>query len=200
MSDATVSDTAQHDKPSARPCPSYPGYSASPDGRVFSNLRVIYGYGGKRGRKAVIDPTFFRELKPFVGKRGYLKVTCRIGGKERTGAVHKMVLDAFVGPCPEGMECRHLDGNPANNRLKNLAYGTPKQNADDRMRHGHYARGEQHQNAKLTEEQVREIKAAPRRYGLCVEFAKRFGVSRDCVRTARSRHGWRHIGVQREMT
>ena len=46
--------------------------------------------------------------------------------------VHRLVLEAFVGPCPEGMECRHLEGDTANNALSNLAWGTPQENAADK--------------------------------------------------------------------
>jgi hypothetical protein len=46
------------------------------------------------------------------------------------------VLEAFVGPRPPGLECRHLDGNPANSVLANLAWGTHSENMQDRVRHG----------------------------------------------------------------
>lgn len=49
---------------------------------------------------------------------------------------YQLVLLAFVGPCPEGQECRHLDGNCQNNRLDNLKWGTRSENARDRVRHG----------------------------------------------------------------
>jgi hypothetical protein len=50
--------------------------------------------------------------------------------------IHRLVLEAFVGPCPDGMQCRHLDGDRANNCLSNLAWGTPEENQRDRIRHG----------------------------------------------------------------
>lgn len=50
--------------------------------------------------------------------------------------VHRLVLETFVGPCPEGMEARHVKTNdPGNNHLENLEWGTPKQNGEDRKRH-----------------------------------------------------------------
>ena len=49
--------------------------------------------------------------------------------------VHRLVLEAFVCPCPKGMECRHLDGNPYNNRLDNLIWGTHKENVQDSIKH-----------------------------------------------------------------
>jgi hypothetical protein len=60
-----------------------------------------------------------------------------LGNRVRSNQfVHRLVLAAFVGPCPEGMEVRHLDGNPANTRLANLRYGTHSENELDKVRHG----------------------------------------------------------------
>jgi hypothetical protein len=51
--------------------------------------------------------------------------------------VHRLVLEAFVGPCPIGMQCRHFpDPNPANCNLKNLQWGTPMENTEDKRVHG----------------------------------------------------------------
>ena len=75
-------------------------------------------------------------LKPGTYRSGHKHVTfTRVtdAGKDReTFQVHRLVMLAFVGPCPEGMQVRHLDGDPANNRLPNLAFGTPVENARDR--------------------------------------------------------------------
>lgn len=49
-----------------------------------------------------------------------------------------LVGEAFLGPRPDGLETRHLDGNPANNSARNLRYGTKSENAQDRVRHGHH--------------------------------------------------------------
>lgn len=66
--------------------------------------------------------------------RGYLLV--RVGRAINPQPVHRLVMLAFVGPRPEGQEVRHLDGDPTNNRLGNLAYGTPSENSYDAIRHG----------------------------------------------------------------
>lgn len=76
-------------------------------------------------------------LRPWrSGKAGYRIIGLWLHGKERRFAVHRLVLTAFTGPCPEGMECRHLDGDPANNHIENLAWGTKRENEDDKDRHG----------------------------------------------------------------
>lgn len=66
----------------------------------------------------------------------YPKVNLCHGRVRKTHTVHTLVLKAFVGPPPPGMEARHLDGNRLNNRLDNLAWGTKSENMADRLRHG----------------------------------------------------------------
>lgn len=66
----------------------------------------------------------------------YAVVNLSSGGVVGTSAVHRLVLEAFVGPCPDGMETRHRDGNLFDNRLSNLKWGTPSENARDRVTHG----------------------------------------------------------------
>ena len=68
---------------------------------------------------------------------GYIYVMCSLGySNRRKLLVHRAVLLAFVG-CPQpGHETRHLNGNPADNRLDNLVWGTPTENSEDRRRHG----------------------------------------------------------------
>lgn len=76
-------------------------------------------------------------IQPRIGTTGYLSVNLRWGGSKRNVAVHRLVLETFVGPCPPGMECRHVpDFDPANNRLDNLQWGTPKENQNDKRIHG----------------------------------------------------------------
>lgn len=70
-------------------------------------------------------------------------------GNRQTRSVHSLVLLGFAGPCPPGMESRHLDDDPLNNRWRpgstedevraaggNLMYGTKPQNAADKYRRG----------------------------------------------------------------
>lgn len=50
--------------------------------------------------------------------------------------VHRLILEAFIGPCPNKMETRHLNDTKTDNQLSNLCWGTRKQNLDDRKRNG----------------------------------------------------------------
>lgn len=77
-----------------------------------------------------------RILKPFANGSGHLLVDLRVNGQRHTVQVHLQVLGAFVGPTPAGMECRHLNGDPADNRLANLQYGTRSENTFDSVLHG----------------------------------------------------------------
>lgn len=79
----------------------------------------------------IIGPTQ-KLLRPMKSESGHLYVF--INRKKRF--VHRLVLEAFCGRCPNGMECRHLDGDPSNNNISNLRWGTKKENVEDRRRHG----------------------------------------------------------------
>lgn len=91
-------------------------YEVSSHGRVRSYCRP--------------GPPRLRKLPPDA--YGYPLVM--IGGKNLK--VHRLVARAFIGECPPGYQVRHLDGNPANAHLSNLAYGTASENALDKRRHG----------------------------------------------------------------
>lgn len=104
-----------------RPIPGYPNYSITPDGRIWSDPRP-----GSRGGW----------MSPPRGSHGYRTVRLGVAGRFRTLTVHFLVALTFHGPRPEGMEIRHLNGNPLDNRAENLAYGTQGQNMLDRVRHG----------------------------------------------------------------
>lgn len=139
-----------------------------------------------------------RILTPGPSENGYLKVTLSVRRNGRrwqiTPAVHRLVLEAFVGPCPAGQEARHGPGGQQDNRLVNLSYGTKVQNAQDKRRDGTYVEGSVSVNAKLTEDIVRECR---RRYaaggGTTVSLAAEFGVSQLGMWKAINRQTWRHV-------
>jgi hypothetical protein len=59
-------------------------------------------------------------LKPIRKTWGHLYVNLVRGGVKKSRAVHRLVLEAFVGPCPPGYQCCHWDGVATNNRVENL--------------------------------------------------------------------------------
>lgn len=86
-----------------------------------------------------------RIMKPTTDRDGYANVDLRNGYGRRSAQVHRLVLEAFVGPCPAKMQCCHGNGNPADNRLVNLRWGTSKENMRDRSLHGrHYQMKKSH--------------------------------------------------------
>lgn len=113
-----------------RPIPGYEGlYEVSDRGRVRSLDRTIQRNGRSHRIRGVV-------LAQSSTGPGYRHVSLRSGGRAFTQLVHRAVLLAFVGPCPTGMESRHLDGEPDNNVPSNLAWGTHSENNRDRVRHG----------------------------------------------------------------
>jgi hypothetical protein len=112
-----------------RPVPGREGYEVSSFGRVRSLDRAITHSDGRSTlRKG-------RLLKQRTVGKGYQRVQLRPGNE--AWRVHRMVLLAFLGEPPEGygLAC-HLDGNPSNNLLENLYWGSASDNMQDRIRHG----------------------------------------------------------------
>ena len=67
---------------------------------------------------------------------GYIYYVIWTNGRYHTVYMHRLLLETFVGPCPKGMECRHLDDNKSNNSLDNLIWGTHIENCADRIKNG----------------------------------------------------------------
>lgn len=73
---------------------------------------------------------------------GYRWCEFMIRGKKYWEFVHRLVAEAFFGPCPAGNYVRHMDNAPANNRVENLQYGTPSDNSQDKWMHGTQPHGD----------------------------------------------------------
>jgi hypothetical protein len=98
---------------------------------------------------------------------------------------------AFIGPPPTTKhEVRHLDGNPGNNALSNLCWGTHTENMQDKSLHGTELFGEAKHDARLTEEQVRAIKRDPRASRV---VGAEYGVSHTAVLRIRRGERWRRV-------
>jgi hypothetical protein len=105
----------------------------------------------------------YRRRKRRDRERWYEVIKLRREGRRLSRFVHALVLLAFVGSRPAGMETRHLDGDGLNNRLDNLRYGTSKENGEDMVRHGNSLKGTRNPAAKCdpaTAGAVREAAAA----------------------------------------
>lgn len=102
-------------------------YEVSDLGNVRSLDRIITTKSGVNKRRKG------QPLKPIVLKIGYCAVN--ISGMKY---VHRLVLEAFVGECPDGMETCHKNGIRTDNRLENLYWGTSSENSHDIVRHGNH--------------------------------------------------------------
>ena len=168
-----------------RPIPGYEGfYEAGDLGNIRSVDRIV---NAKRGLSRSYPG---RVLRQYVTKTGRRTVNLSKKGKTRTEFVHRLVLSAFKGECPEGWYGCHKDGNASNNRLNNLRWDTPASNSADARLHGTQVKGETHGMTKLSEDAVRAIRASS---GSAVEIGKQFGVSDSAVRLIRKRRRWAHI-------
>lgn len=167
--------------------PGFPGYEVSDHGRVRSFWRPAQPNTGYKW-KLVSDPQ--RVLCPGMS-RGYLRVYLIQNGKQKTMRVHRLVLLAFVGPCPPQHESRHFDGCRTRNRIDNLAWSTHQKNLQDRKNHGTDPIGERCGRAKLTESQVKHIRSAP--HCNCAALARQFKVDPSTIRTIRKGKSWKYL-------
>lgn len=115
----------------------------------------------------------------------------------RSIRIYCLVLNVFVGPCPDGMECCHYDDNRDNNVLSNLRWGTRASNLEDRWRNGKGGKvgaiGENCGSAKLTEYDVR-IARRLRQEGWSYEkLANKFGVTKRTILLAVKGKTWGHV-------
>ena len=162
----------------------HPGYFISNTGRVFST----------RGQEP-------RELAPWPnGLGGYHRVGLRsVSGKPRTRLVHRLVALAFLPPAPPRKPLvRHLDGNPSNNDVGNLAWGDHADNYADSVRHGtaKAPRGEDHGQSKLTREDIKKLRKLYERPGAAwtyASLARELGVSPATVSRAMKGETWCHL-------
>jgi hypothetical protein len=154
-------------------------FEVSSDGRV---RRVIRTHSNQK----------LGELKASSSGR-YMRLAFSVEGKHRSFSVHRLALLAFRGPCPEGMEGAHLNGNGKDNRIDNLAYVTHFDNEQHKRLHGTRPRGSKQGSSKLTEEQVIEIRRQIESGMSGGEMARRYNMTPATISWIRNRKGWTHV-------
>lgn len=150
--------------------PNFPNYYVSPKGKIWTCNYKKY-------------------LSPAVQCGGYYLVSLCKNGKVYRKFIHRLVLETFVGKCPDGMECRHLDGNSTNNNLLNLKWGTRSENTKDSVKHGTFVG-----NTKLTEQNVKMIIYMHRTQLFTQQgIADIYNISRRSIGRIINKETWKHI-------
>ena len=129
-------------------------------------------------------------MSPRIDRSGYRCVVLCVNGIVSSVKIHRLVLEAFVGPCPDGHEAMHLDGNPGINQLDNLEYGTPSENSQMKLDHGTDNRGEKNGHHKLTEDEVLDIRQMHISGYSQKHLAELFCVSKSAISSIVHRINW----------
>jgi hypothetical protein len=119
---------------------------------------------------------------------GYLRLSLNKNGKKYYKRLHKLVSEAFHGPCPKGLLVRHLDGNRENCHEDNLQIGTLSENAQDVLNAEGYISGR-----KLNEDVVRKIRKGREEGLLHTELADLYGVTPRTIRDVVDRRTWKGV-------
>lgn len=157
------------------------GYDGLYDVSNLGRIRSHHGRYRRDGAAYILKP----------GGDRYLKVTLHMDRCMETPSVHVLVAEAFLGPRPDGMEVCHNDGDPHNNSADNLRYDDRLGNAADTVAHGTSNRGEMSPHHKITEADVRAIRAdaaSGRRSRR--ELAAAYGLSKTGIQRIISRQNW----------
>lgn len=158
--------------------PEHHGYYASSDGQILS----LKGH----------TP---RILKPIKSRDGHLYVFLYDKGVMKKVWVHRAVLSAICGEDKKGLMCRHLDDNPSNNIITNLAWGTAKQNSDDKRKNGNIVCGEKTKHRKLSSSQVMEIRSRYSAGEKSRKLASEYGISPKHICAIVRGATWSHLPV-----
>jgi len=123
--------------------------------------------------------------------KGYLTLQVMYPDGKHNRLVHDLVLEAFVGPRPDGHQGRHHpDPTRTNNALTNLSWGTQSDNMQDAVLDGNIAR------QKLNAEQARAIRnvvdTGPLTQQVLLDLQHQWpGVSHQTFKSIKSRRTWK---------
>lgn len=162
-----------------KPIPEFLGYCAHPDGYILSCHNGKWGY----------RDTWHRLHSGANSKYGRQVVVL---GRNHPFHVHRLMLLAFVGDCPVGMEACHNNGNASDNRIDNLRWDTKANNALDLRTHGK-KKGVNHPLAKLNDDIVREIRRRIAGGETQQSVADALGIQRRNVGRVADRTRWGHV-------
>jgi len=159
-------------------------YEVSDNGQVRSLMFPQRGILRKRKQPKILRHRIFK---------GYHRVSLQKNKKKSTKPVHLIVLEAFKGHRPIGMEGAHLNGIHAHNSISNLAWVTKLENEKHKRLHGTHLEGERHPQAKLTARQVITIRSL-RHSGLtATALASHYKVCRATISEICLGNKWKHL-------
>lgn len=158
-------------------------YECSDQGRIRSKTRFVKCFENGKGhtRKGRILSLHFQSKY----RSKHLAVTLSNGDRRKQYYVHMLVLLTFKGKKKKGQESRHLNGDPTDNRLSNLRYGTPAENQNDRVKHGTSNR----KISALTARKIKQYRGSLSNR----ELAKQFRVPVYTVYQIRSNRQWKNL-------
>ena len=171
------------------PVPGWEGlYEVSDQGRVRSLDRWVVNVLGHRRKLPSVS---------LLGRKagaGYLMVTLCKSGVQWREYVHRLVLLAFVGPCPDGCQAAHGNGILTDNRLENLRWTTIQLNHADKRAHGTHQEGEKAPGARLTAQQAIAIyRQRGQGHQTAIRLAAEYGCTRTNVLAIWRGKSWRSV-------
>ncbi len=164
---------------------SYPGYRFYADGTITSCRRT-----GRAG----FGESWHEIVGCITGLGRRLVTLTNVSGVSHVRQAHVLILEAFVGPRPDGMVCCHANDNALDNRISNLRWDTNEANYADRDANGKTARGERNGHAKLLPETVIEIRELAEAGATNIQLANEFGVNDRCISMIVTGRSWLHVG------
>ncbi len=163
----------------------FPDYCVGNDGSLWSWRKV-------RNRFRSEFPEW-RRLKGNPTRRGHIRVRLTGVSGGRSVSLHRLILETFVGPSPDGMECCHEDDNPANNRLSNIRWDTHVANVLDAIRNGVFPLGNKGGLSKLTEEDIPSILRLLDMGMSMNAVARMYGVHNSQISRIASGESWKSV-------
>lgn len=131
----------------------------------------------------------FQLLHASLSDAGYH--TVKTGGE--TIRRHTLVCETYHGPRPPGLETRHLNGDPADDRPNNLAWGTRTENGADMIDHGRSLRGAKNKSVVLTEAQVQDIRRRRKAGESGRDLADEYGVRQSTICDIHKGRHWKWL-------
>lgn len=154
-----------------KPIPQFENYKVDKNGFIYSKSNRI--------------------LIP-INRNGYLGIRLSKNSHIYYRNIHRVVYEAFKGPIPNNMHINHINGISIDNRLSNLEVCTPQENQERRL---NLLRGTAVNTAKLTEEEVMDIRRRKRDGESSLVLAKEYGLYKSSINKIVRGYSWKHLPI-----